>query len=187
MLNADGTYENGYTWWYAGQVAPYYGAFAEGYNATGTYVGQRWDITTVPGIYRGQRADAYVWNSDGTNPTTVIRVDPGMSVPTPAAWPSFTRADECTGNEQVSGDFFVGYWGEWPNAIAGWFIGADLDGFGGMPRTNITPGIGYPTGWNDVSVVWGPTQALGIGAYVFSAGAVPVSTQTWGRIKNLYR
>ena len=47
LLNADGTYENGYTWWYGGQVTPYYGAFAEGYNATGTYVGQQWAITTA--------------------------------------------------------------------------------------------------------------------------------------------
>ncbi len=92
-----------------------------------------------------------------------------MSVPTPAIWPSFTLADINTTDEWVWGNFFIGYWGEWPGAIGGWFIGADLNGVGGMPRTNIAPGIGYPTGWNDVSVVWGPTSALGIGAYVLTA------------------
>ncbi len=108
-----------------------------------------------------------------------------MAVSTPAIWPSFTLADINTTDETVAGNFFVGYWGEWPGAIAGWFIGADLDGFGGMPRTNIAPGIGYPTGWNDVSIIWGPTQAIGLGAYVLT-GPVPVANKTWGQIKNLY-
>ncbi len=60
LLNADGSYENGFTWWYGGQVAPYYGAFAEGYSATGTCCGQQWAITTESGMYQGQKADAYI-------------------------------------------------------------------------------------------------------------------------------
>ncbi len=188
LLNADGSYENGFTWWYGGEVAPYYGAFAEGYDATGSCCGQQWAITTESGMYQGQKADAYIWNSDGCNPTSVINVDYGLSVSTPAIWPSFTLADINTTDEVLAGNFFVGYWGEWPGAIAGWFIGADLDGFGGMPRTNIAPGIGYPTGWSNVSVIWGPTQAIGIGAYILTGPPppVPVSIQTWGRIKSLY-
>ncbi len=188
LLNADGSYENGFTWWYGGQVAPYYGAFAEGYTATGFVCGQQWAITSETGMYSGQKADAYLWNSDGTNPTSVINVDYGMTVSTPAIWPSFTLADINTTDEVSPGNFFVGYWGEWPGAIAGWFIGADLNGYGGMPRTNIAPGIGYPTGWNNVCVIWGPTQAIGLGAYVMEGPPppVPVSIQTWGRIKSLY-
>ncbi len=139
-------------------------------------------------MYLGQKADAYLWNSDGNNPTSVINVDYGMTVSTPAIWPSFTLADINTTDEVGPGNFFVGYWGEWPGAIAGWFIGADLDGFGGMPRTNIAPGIGYPTGWNNVSIIWGPTQAIGLGAYVMVSPPppVPVENKTWGQIKNLY-
>ncbi len=60
LQNADGSYENGYTWWYGGQVAPYYGAFAEGYNTIGTVCGQQWAITTESGMYFGQKADAYI-------------------------------------------------------------------------------------------------------------------------------
>ncbi len=108
-----------------------------------------------------------------------------MSVSTPAIWPSITLADIDTSDQMVNGGFFVGYWGEWPGAMAGWFIGADLNGFGGMPRTNIAPGIGYPTGWNNVSVIWGPTAAIGIDAYTLCC-PVPVERSTWGRVKSTY-
>ncbi len=188
MLNSDGSYENGYTWWYGGQVAPYYGAFAEGYNATGSVCGQQYALTTSSGMFNCQKLDAYLWNSDGNNPTSVIHVDPGINISQPAVWPEFALTDINTTDVRISGNFFVGYWGEWPGAMAGWYIGADLDGFGGQPRTNIAPGVGYPTGWNDVSLIWGPTQAIGIGAYVLTGPPppVPVSIQTWGRIKSLY-
>ena len=69
----------------------------------------------------------------------------------------------------------------------GWWVGADLDGPGGFPYTNIAPGIGFPTGWQDVSVLWGPTQALGIGAEVLPCDPVPTVGTTWGRIKALLR
>ncbi len=188
FLNADGSYENGYTWWYGGQIAPYYGAFAEGYEVTGTICGQQYALTTSTGMFNCQKLDAYLWNSDGNNPTSVIHVDAGVSIDQPAIWPSISLADINTTDEPVRGNFFVGYWGEWQGAMAGWFIGADVDGFGGMPRTNIAPGIGYPTGWNNVSLIWGPTQAVGIGAYILMGPPppVPVSIQTWGRIKSLY-
>ncbi len=186
LLNADGSYEDGFTWWYGGQVAPYYGAFAEGYNATGICCGQQYALTTLTGMFVGQKLDAYLWNSDGCNPTSVIGVDTGISISAPGIWPIVTLHDIDTSDESVNGSFFVGYWGEWPGMIAGWYCGADLNGLGGIPRTNIAPGIGYPTGWNDVSVIWGPIQAMGIGAYVVTAYPVPVSIQTWGGIKNLY-
>ncbi len=186
LMNADGTYESGYGWWYGGEIAPCYGAFAEGYNATGTVCGQRYALTTTAGFYTGQKLDAYLWNSDGCNPTSVIGVDLGISISAPGIWPTVTLHDIDTSNEPVSGDFFVGYWGEWPNASGGWLVGADLDGPGGKPRTNVVPGIGYPAGWTDPSIIWVPTRALGIGAYVLGK-AVPVSIQTWGRIKSLYQ
>ena len=47
------------------------------------------------------------------------------------------------------------------------------------------PGIGYPTGWNDPSVVWGPTQSLGLGlVYVWNS---PVESQSWGSIKSMFK
>ncbi len=172
-MNADGTYESAYTWWYGGETAPYYGAFAEGYNATGTVCGQQYALTAEPGMYSGQRLDAYLWNSDGCNPTSVINVDFGISISAPGVWPKVTLHDIDTSDEPVNGDFFVGYWGEWPDGTPGWGVAADLDGMRGKPRTNIAPGIGYPTGWADPSIIWGPTQALGIAAYV--SGTQPAS------------
>lgn len=72
----------------------------------------------------------------------------------------------------------MGYWPEWPQDVQGWFVGADLDGFGGgCPYTNIAPGLGYPTGWNHVSIVWGPTRALGIAAEVTEC-TTPVNDTT---------
>ena len=52
--------------------------------------------------------------------------------------------------------------------------------------TNIAPGIGYPTGWHPVNIVWGPTWSMGIGAYL-DEGATPVECVTWGRIKSLWK
>ncbi len=153
LLNADGSYEAAYTWSYGGEAAPYYGAFAEGYNAAGTCCGQQYALTTSTGMYSGQTLDAYLWDSDGDKPTNVEQVDVGIPISAPGIWPNVTRYDINTTDAPVFGSFFVGYWGEWPGAKAGWYCAADLDGFGGLPRTDIAPGIGYPTGWHDVSVV----------------------------------
>lgn len=52
--------------------------------------------------------------------------------------------------------------------------------------TKIHSSTGYPEGWQNVSVVWGPTQALGIGAEVIECTNTPVKETTWGAIKALY-
>ncbi len=186
MLNADGSYENGFAWQYGGSVPPYYGAFAEGYNFTGNVCGAQFMFSTLSGYYYGQTLDAYVWDAAGGNPNNVLSVTTGVAITPPALWPNISTHDIDIADAGVAGDFFVGFWGNWPGLLCGWFIAADLDGFGGMPRTNIAPGIGYPTGWNDPSVIWGPTQAMGIGAWVGEGGPVPTETTTWGQIKNLY-
>ncbi len=166
LLNADGSYENGYTWWYGGEVTPYYGAFAEGYNNYGSDVcGIQLALSTESGYFQDQTLDAYIWEFDGQNPGSVLAVKSGLHISPPAIWPNFSLVDIAIATPQYFCPVFVGYWGNWPGARAGWFIGADLNGYGGEPRTNIAPGIGYPTGWNDPSIVWGPTQALGIGVY----------------------
>jgi hypothetical protein len=184
LLNADGSYENGYAWQYGGVVPPNYGAFAEGYNGAGNCCGVGLFLTTLQGYYFGQNCDVYVWDSAGANPNNVLSMTPGVVPGAIAFWPAISQHDIDSADAAVNGDFFVGYWGNWPGQLTAWFVAADLDGFGGLPRTNIAPGIGYPTGWQDPSVVWGPTQSVGIGAYV--GGEVPVENTTWGAIKNLY-
>jgi hypothetical protein len=180
-LNADAGYENGYTWQYAGVVPPQYGAMAECYDLAGTVCAQIFDFTQI-GYYAGQTMDAYIWDG-GAVPGAVMNVAPGINPGAPAFWPSISRHSVAV-SVGVGGPFFTGYWPNWPGAIHGWFVGADLNGFGGCPLTNIAPGIGYPTGWNNVSVVWGPTQAIGLGVEL--GEGVPVESTTWGQIKNLY-
>jgi hypothetical protein len=187
LLNADGSYENGYAWRYGGIVPPYYGAFAEGYTGGGNVCGVGFFLSTLSGMYFGQNMDVYVWDSDGVNPNNVLGMTAGIVPGTIAIWPNISQHDiDITDADAGTGDFFVGYWGNWPGGSNGWFVAADLDGFGGLPRTNIAPGIGYPTGWQDPSVVWGPTQSLGLGAYVGDVIPNPTVETTWGAIKNLY-
>lgn len=187
-FNADGTYENGYAWRYHGVVAPYYGAFAECYSAPEpvTVCSVVLDLTQI-GSYAGQPSDIYVWDDAGGNPGNVLCVRLNFLPGAPAFWPSISRHTATLDGCCATGNFWVGYWGNWPNAGTAYFIGADLDGFGGCPRTNIAPDIGFPTGWQNVSVAWGPTQALGIGAETYPCGGTATQSSTWGAIKNLYR
>lgn len=60
-------------------------------------------------------------------------------------------------------------------------------GFGGCPYSYIAPGIGYPTGWNNVGVAWGPKKVLGIGVELTDCGLVPTRKSTWGGIKALFK
>ena len=89
---------------------------------------------------------------------------------------------------RVEGTWWVGYWGQWPLGDAEFYVGADLNGpGGGSPMTKIAPGQGYPTGWQDVDIAWGPTAALGIGAEVEPCPPTPVESETWGAIKAMFR
>jgi hypothetical protein len=184
-VNHDGSFENGYAWQYAGSVAPYYGAFGEGYDlGTGTvFCGAYWP-STMPGYFYGQSADCYVWDGGvGGAPGAVLGVTTGVVFPNVPNWPAAAQNDVDL-NVAVTGPFTVGFWGNWPGALCGYFCCADLNGFGGYPWTNIAPGIGYPTGWNDPSIVWGTTQSMAIGAWF--GGCTPVEAQTWGSIKALF-
>ena len=102
-------------------------------------------------------------------------------------WPTVTTFDLNTNDAQADGSgFFVGYW---PQSFVGvpaqFGCAMDQDGFGGVPRTNIAPGIGYPTGWNHPSVAGYALQAFGIGGW--GGGIVPTLETTWGQVKLLYR
>ena len=107
-----------------------------------------------------------------------------------ATWPQISTHDFAVSCADVDGAFWVGYvLDSGPDAPCGYFIAADTNGFGTCPYTNIAPGIGYPTGWHNVSVVWGPTAAVGIGAWVAAGpcGGVPTDEGSWGKLKKLYK
>ncbi|MEZ4648234.1 MAG: hypothetical protein R3E97_05495 [Candidatus Eisenbacteria bacterium] len=184
-FNADGTYENGYAWQYGGVEPPMYGAFSEWYSAASLKVcAVVLDLTTT-----GEPAatmDLYVWGNDHGYPGVVLGLRTGVDPGAIAFWPSVSRHSFAI-YADCADEHFVGYWGNWPGSYPSWYVGADLDGFGGCPLTNIAPGIGYPTGWQNVSVVWGPTQAIGIGAEFEECGTIPVQESSWGKVKALFR
>jgi hypothetical protein len=147
-------------------------------------------VTTLPGFYSGQTCDVCVWEGgcNGAPPGAVRGMVSGIVLSNVPIWPACAQNDINVGNVAVTsyvGGFTVGYWGNWPGSLCGYFCGADLDGFGGNPWTFIAPGIGYPTGWNDPSIIWGPTQSMGCGAY-FSHSGTPAEAQNWGAIKALF-
>ncbi|MEZ4648230.1 MAG: hypothetical protein R3E97_05475 [Candidatus Eisenbacteria bacterium] len=185
-LNADGTYENAYAWQYGGVTPPNYGAFAERYSTTDVRpCAIVLDLVGV-GNQLQQTMDLYAWDAADGLPGLVLGVRTGVDPGSIGIWPDVSRhafdfVSDCTD------ETFVGYWGNWPDATAGWYVGADLDGFGGCPVTLVAPGIGYPTGWHNVSIVWGPTQAIGIGGEFVKCGASPVRRSSWGEVKALFR
>jgi hypothetical protein len=192
MTNDDGSYENGYAWAYAGVVAPYYGAWAEGFTASGAnkaVCGMKFGLTQV-GAQDGWLMDVYVWDALNSAPNNVLCMTAGVNPGTIGMWPAITQHDVALPQICcVPAEFFVGWWPTWVGTGNGWYVAADENGFGGgIPRTNIAPGIGYPTGWNNPNVVssFAGCMDLGIGAYEVSCEPVPADNSTWGAIKALY-
>jgi hypothetical protein len=185
IYNHDFSFENGYCWQYGGIVPPYYGCFAEGFDvgAVNVECGLYW-LSQI-GYYMGQPLDAYVWAGGVTGPPgDVLCVTPGVTGLNIGYWPS------CTMNEVeigccVPGEFTTGYWADFSAMVCQWYCCADLNGFGGFPWTCIAPGIGYPTGWQDPTLIWGTTQSMAIGATVTDDPS-PAESQTWGSIKSLF-
>jgi hypothetical protein len=185
--NHDGSFETGYAWQYTGTVPPYYGSLAEAYDlGNGTIVCGSFWVSGLPGPYiPPHSADCYVWDGGvEAAPATVLAIIAGATFEMIPNWPSVAQND-VEMNVLVSGAFTVGYWGNWPGGLCYWFCGADLNGPGGHPWTCIAPGIGYPSGWQDPSVIWGPTRAMGCGVYFEQA--TPIDRETWGSIKALFR
>lgn len=186
VMNSDGSYENGYAWQYGGVVAPDYGAFAEGYATPNQkFCSVVMDLTQT-GNAAGGVCDVYAWADAAGTPGAVLGVTVGFGPTGIAFWPSASR-HVASIDADCANTTWVGYWGNWPGQFTKWYVGADLDGFGGLPYTNIAPGIGYPTGWNNVSIVWGPTQAIGLGGELVDCEPSPTEETTWGQIKNLYK
>ncbi len=189
-MNHDGSTENAFTWQMGGVAAPDYGSFAEGYaGVAGNVCGAqqfltRWGTMTGTGII-----DIFVWDYDvaADNPGNVLSVTTPVNVAGVGMWPTVTTYDIDIADALAGADgFFVGYWPRsFVGVLANFGCAMDQDGFGGVPRTNIAPGIGYPTGWNHPSVAGYALQAFGLGGWV-GEGGTPVNESSWGAIKALY-
>ena len=184
-MNFDGFADcDGYCWQYGGIVPPYYGAFAECYHLDGTVCGIELQLSSIGNPCFG--CDLYVWEDAGGQPGNVLSLTRNVNPCPVATWPNVSTHDFAVGNVIVGGGFWVGYWTDASNTVCPYFITASCSSFGGCPFTNIAPGIGYPTGWQSVDIVWGPTQAIGIGAWCLDEGT-PTNETSWGRVKADFR
>jgi hypothetical protein len=185
--NHDGSFESAYTWQYEGCQSPYFGALGEAYDlGAGTIsCAALWLTDLADYIFFPDNADCYLWDGGvSTDPGGVLALVPNVHMPSLPYWPTVRQYDVDM-NIAVSGPVTVGCWGPWPYETWWWYCAADLDGPPGHPWTCIAPGIGYPSGWQDPSIVWGPTSAMGCGVY-FEQGT-PVESETWGAVKALFR
>ncbi|MFN8549218.1 MAG: hypothetical protein U0527_14905 [Candidatus Eisenbacteria bacterium] len=188
LLHGDGSWETAYGWPYWYSPPPDYGAFAECYSGEGELCALvLWG--TDSGVQDPNGFDAFVW-SDGDNgePGTVICSALGLEAGGVPTFPMFKEIDVPLGGCCVSGSWWVGFRGAWGGPTPGFYIGGDYDGPGqGCPMTKIAPGLGYPEGWQSVTVLAGePTKSLAIGAMIRSCAPVPMAPTTWGRVKSLY-
>jgi hypothetical protein len=171
LSHHDGTFENGYAWMYGGVTQDGAGSWAEAFS--GTYLlGDATFYLTDTGYYMGQSMDVYVWEDAGGEPGNVLFVLTGFVPGQPAFWPDVSAHVAPIGIP-VSGVWWVGYWPNWPGQVLGWFQAADENGCGGVPRTNIAPGLGYPSGWQHPNVIFPNAKALGIEAGVDAPAQVP--------------
>ncbi len=186
LFNTNGC-DAGYAWQLDGTAPPYFGAFAESFAGVVEVCSVLLDLSQI-GNQSDQTMDVYVWDDSDGQPGAVLCIEPNVDPGPIAFWPSLSRhAIELSEACCTSDEWWCGHWGNWPGELAGWVLGADITGSGnGTPLTNIAPDLGLPTGWQHVSLAWGPTQALCIGAEVRPCEPTPVQTSTWGAIKALF-
>lgn len=188
LFHHDETFENGYAWRYNGVAPPYYGSFGEGFAMGGNATIQciaLW-LTQVGG-YSDEICDVYIWEGGvTTEPGAVLSVLYDVEPGPPAIWPDISQHDVDIPDYAVNdGELTVGYWPNWPGGYASFYCSADLDGPGGNPWTCLAPASGYGTGWADPSVVWGPTESMGLGFYYDVP--TPAGSATWGAVKRLFQ
>lgn len=184
-VHHDYTFENGFCWGYGGVSPPYYGAFGESFDLGSGFIecGAFW--FTIAGMYWPCQMDVYVWEGGITGPPgNVLSLSHGHVPENVPFWPAIGQNDFAI-ELDVTAEFTIGFWADYSLAICPYFIAADIDGLGGYPWVNIQPGVGYPTGWQHPSVIWGTTQSMGIGAY-FRSPPTPIASETWGRMKALF-
>ena len=202
LIRGDGTYENAIAWQFESSAAPDYGAFAVPFpEALVSWISAVvLDLTGAPpigsapagpAINRLGIADVFVWDDTDGVPGAVLWTETGVSLELDVTWPSFVRVvvpvDPVVRCDAITGDAaWAGFWGNWPGEPAATFVGTDLNGFGPAGMTRIAPGLGFPSGWQDVSIAWGGVTALGIGILAEPCGPEPVLRSSWGAIKRLY-
>jgi hypothetical protein len=165
-MHADDVYYAAFAWSGDGSAPPYYGAFAECYDVPGPICGIVLDLTQNGG-QAGQTCDLYVWADDNGAPGPVLAMRSGVDPGPIAPWPEVSRHILSIPEITPDGPYWVGFWGNWAGAPAGWYVGADGSSFeNGCPRTNIAPGQEHPKGWTDVKVPFLPADALGIGVQI---------------------
>ncbi len=188
VVHHDMTLETGYCWEAThpgGTQPPYYGSFGEAYDlgpgevrCGAFWVCQSGYMIQVPN-------DFYVWDGGVTRePGDVLAFVPEIEWGGVAHYPDFNEHDIEFG-VHITDEFTIGVWMPWD----GWcneFLGADLDGLGGHPWTCIAPGLEWPSGWQDPSIVFGLTRSLGIGVY-FTRDPTSAASGTWGEVKTLFR
>jgi hypothetical protein len=142
-------------------------------------------LTTLPDFWFDPPADCYVWDGGvDSTPGAVLAVFTGVSFSAIPPWPTVRQYDVAM-DVSVTGPFTIGVWPEWLEGMIDYFFAADENGPRGHPWTCIAPGIGYPSGWQDPSLVWPGARSMGCGVY-FEHGT-PAETETWGSIKALFR
>ncbi|MBK8233608.1 MAG: fibronectin type III domain-containing protein [Candidatus Eisenbacteria bacterium] len=177
QVGGDGTYESGYAWQGSGVVSPEFGAFAQWIpEARGWICAVTVDLTAAAEGPVAEAIDLFVWADAGGVPGQVLGVTtiwPQGEIP---RWPAVRRHRGEFGLLADDRGVWVGVRSFTPGSPAEFFVAADLDGISGSgpgPMTNVAPGLGYPSGWQSVSSVFGPTVALGIGC---SAGGEPIDS-----------
>lgn len=183
--NHDLSFEGAYAWQYGGVIPPFYGAFAEGFNLGEVWIecGAMW--ATRIWDWDPHPYDMYIWEGGITSaPGNVLHVVVDCIPENVPLWPTMGENHAEIGYA-VSGEFALGYWADFSSQQCAWFLGGDIDGPGGFPWTCIVPGIGYPTGWQNPSIVWGQIRSLGLGG-THTEIPTSVKSETWGGIKRLF-
>jgi hypothetical protein len=194
LEHCDGTFENGVCWRSGGTADPYYGAFAERFDGPAHVVGMRVYLSTLyPPPYE-RTSDLYVWGDGVNGPGAVLAVVRDVGFDAIPLWPDVGAFDFPIYAETGTA-FYVGSqanFGPDPNPC--WYYSAaDCDGPQGSPWTCINPGQGYPSGWQDPGVVWGPITAMGYGVYTMDSAQgieeAPAAepAPSWGAVKSLFR
>ena len=193
-MNHDGSTESAFTWGAPGISEPDYGALAEGYPdlVGGTVCGIELYLTRWGSMNGVGAIDLFVWDYDVAtdNPGGVLAVTVSTPVSGVGYWPSVTIHDFDAQDAAVpSHGVFVGYWPRsFVEAPEQFGCAMDVDGSGsitGVPRTNIPPSSGYPTGWHNLTVVGYDIASWGIGPWV-AADVTPTRKSSWSAVKLLY-
>ncbi len=192
--NVDGTFEQGYAWRGLGLADPFYGAFAEGFQGPAQVMGVRVYVTQG-GYFAGESMDLFIWGDGIGEPGAVLQLIPGLVPESIPLWPDVAGLEYAV-EAAVGNNFYVGTQADFGLSSTFWNA-VDLDGPGGSPWTCIAPGLGFPVGWNDPSIVWtefGQTKSMGYGVYIERSSSVDElpgdevfdPQTTWGSIKALF-